>query len=155
MINTDLKVPSVTPASASQNAPDYNAFLGLLMALYGNFNMQNQDTSGALSTIEFLNALAKQDQATVTGDQNQLQQDEANLQALKNGGDPAAIQAAQMKYNQDVTKYNIDTQRTSNDNSNMQNAFYTHVNADQTASQATYKEFGSVLSSYIRTEKTK
>ena len=110
------------------------------MALYGNFNMQNQDTSGALSTIEFLNALAKQDQATVTGDQNQLQQDEANLQALKNGGDPAAIQAAQMKYNQDVTKYNIDTQRTSNDNSSMQNSFYTHVNADQTASQATYKE---------------
>ncbi len=155
MINTDLKVPSVTPASGSQNAPDYNAFLGLLMALYGNYNMQTQDTQGAASSIEFLNALAKEDQATVTGDQDQLQQDEAQLQALKNGGDPAAIQAAQQKYNQDVNKYNIDTQRTSNDNSNMQNSFYTHVNADQTASQATYKEFGSVLSSYILTEKTK
>ena len=155
MINTDLKVPSVKPADASQNAPDYNAFLGLLMALYGNYNIQNKDTFGALSTIEMLNALTKEDTAIVTGDKDQLQKDEQKLEALQNGGDPAAIEAAQQKYNQDVNKYNIDQQQTSNDNSNMQNSFYTHVNTDQTASQATYREFGVVLGSYIRTEKTK
>jgi hypothetical protein len=150
-INTDLKV---SPAGTSQSNPDYNAFLGLLMALYGNFKMQTSDTYGALSTIEFLNALTQEDNATVTADKEQLQQDEAQLQAVNNGSDPAAIQAAQQQYNQDVNKYNIDQQQASTDNSSMQNAFYTHVSADKTASQATYKEFGVVLSSYIRTENT-
>ena len=153
---TDLKVSPVKPVEASQNTPDYNAFLGLLMALYGNYTTQDKDTFGALSTIEMLNAFTKQDDALVTADKDQLQQDEQELSALRNGNaDPLLIQAATRKYNQDVNKYNIDQQRVSNDNSNMQNSFYTHVNTDQTAAQGTYKEFGAVLSSYIRTEKTR
>lgn len=152
---TDLKISPAKPIEAKQNTPDYNAFLGLLMALYGNYTTQDKDTYGALSTIEMLNAFTKQDDALVIADKDQLQQDEQNLQALQSGGDLATIQAAQQRYNQDVNKYNIDQQQTSSDNSTMQNSFYTHVNTDQTASQGTYKEFGAVLSSYIRTEKTR
>ena len=54
---TDLKISPVKPVEAKQNTPDYNAFLGLLMALYGNYTTQDKDTFGALSTIEMLNEL--------------------------------------------------------------------------------------------------
>ena len=153
---TDLKISPVKPAEANQNTPDYNAFLGLLMALYGNYTTQDKDTYGALSTIEMLNALTKQDDAYVTADKDRLQDDEQALSVLRNdNADPLMIQAVQQKYNRDVNQYNVDQQRVSSDNSNMQNSFYTHVNTDQTASQGTFKEFGAVLSNYIRTEKTR